>query len=135
MSPWGQDWTKVAQPHALGLADLLAAAVVRDSGLGGARCSRVDPEAFALGPRCAILAAGLRDRLAEVDLSKVDGEPLKFMPENDAVAEMAKILTTLEQKSLFNDLLKTFTTAKHMEQEVAAFLFFRCKKPSEDKED
>ena len=92
--------------------------------------------AHPLGPRRTTLAAGFFQRVAECDLTKVEGEALAFSKECDVIAGMAKTITIAEQKALLLKLLAGYTSPQHLETEIAACLFFKCKnKGKESKED
>jgi hypothetical protein len=88
------------------------------------------------GARRTSLAAGFLNRVSEADVTKVDGEAATFATHCDQIAQMTKTLSLAEQQTLLIHLLKSFDTAQKMESEVAACMFFKCKKQSKDtKED
>jgi len=88
------------------------------------------------GARRTSLAAGFRNRVSEVDLSKADGEAATCATHCGQIAQVTKTITLAEQKVLLVHVLKSFDTAQKVEPDIAAFLFFKCKKQSKDsKED
>ena len=88
------------------------------------------------GARRTSLAAGFFLRLAEIDLTQMTGEPAQYMTHCDQIAALTKTITIAEQKALLVHLLKSFDAAQKMEPEIAACMFFKCKKQSKDtKED
>ena len=92
--------------------------------------------AHPLGPRRTTLAAGFLKRVAEIDLAKVEGELAVFAKNCDEISVLTKTITIAEQKALLIKLLASYTTPQLLEQEIAACLFFKCKKQDKDsKED
>ena len=86
--------------------------------------------AHPMGPKRTTLAAGFLNRIATADLTQVEGEALKYVQEQDKIAELTRTIKVAEQQALLQHLLKSYVTAKHMEPEIAHCQFFKCKKPS-----
>ena len=86
--------------------------------------------AHPLGPKRTTLAAGFLNRIVTADLAQVQGDALKHMQDQDKICELTKTIKIAEQQTLMQHLLQSYTTAKHMEQEIAHCQFFKCKKPT-----
>ena len=89
--------------------------------------------AHPLGPRRTTLAAAFLRRIAEADLSQTSEASARFLKEADQIAAFTKTITILEQQKLLIHLLTTYTSANLLETEIAACLFFKCKKPNKEK--
>lgn len=71
-------------------------------------------------------------QIAKAQLDKAEGTALAYMEECDKVAEMKKGMDIKDQQALLVYPLSTYTTAQLLEPEIAACLFFKCKKPDKD---
>ena len=76
-----------------------------------------------------MLAAGFLTTIIAAAFAHVDGTDNKCIEEVYAIPCMTKSITILEQQALLKHLLSKYNTAQAMEQEVAAHLCFKCKKP------
>ena len=89
----------------------------------------VKGSAHPLGPRRTSLAAGFLMQIAKAQLDKAEGAALVYMNEWNKIAGMTSGMDMKEQQALLTYLLSTYTSAQHLEPEIAACLFFKCKKP------
>ena len=82
------------------------------------------------GPRRTSLAAKLLITLSKADLKRASPTVVQAIAFHDQIALLSKSPSITEQQTLLVELLKSYTTAKHMEPEVTQCLFFATKKPN-----
>ena len=79
--------------------------------------------AHPMGPRRTSLAAGFLVQIAKANLAIAEGPALAYMNEWNKVAGMTSGMEMAEQQTLLQYLITTYTTAQHLEPEIATCYF------------
>ena len=84
------------------------------------------------GPKRTTLAAAALNALALADLTKADQNTTAMITEFDKISALAHAPSVAEQQTILVTALASYTTAKKMEPEVSACVFYRTKKKGPD---